>query len=112
ARLLQAGTVAEYAPDALVWHHHRDDPRDLARQFRGYGQASGAYLTKVAVEQPGMRSVAVRCYADRATRRLRVARSIRAGAEVVPMRLLVTDLVGHLTGPARFLRSGRAPRRP
>ena len=112
ARLLQAGTIAEYAPDALVWHHHRDDPHDLARQFRGYGQASGAYLAKVAVEQRGMRGVAIRCYADRVTRRLRVARSIRGGTHLVPMRLLVTDLVGHLTGPLLFLRAGREPRRP
>ncbi|HSP03081.1 MAG TPA: glycosyltransferase family 2 protein [Acidimicrobiales bacterium] len=111
ARLLQTGTIAEYAPDALVWHHHRDEPRDLARQFRGYGQASGAYLTKVAVEQPGMRGVALRCYVDRVARRLRVARSIRAGTHVISMRLLLTDLVGHLTGPALFLRSGRDPRR-
>ena len=111
ARLLQRGTIAEYAPDALVWHHHRDDPRDLARQFRGYGQASGAYLTKVAVGQRGMRSTAIRCYADRIMRRLRVARSVRQGTHLVPMRLLVTDLAGHLSGPLLFLRAGREPRR-
>ncbi len=107
ARLLRAGVVAEYAPDALVWHHHRDDQRALERQFRGYGQASGAYLAKVAVEQPGLRGQAVRCYVDRITRRLRVARDIRRGASIVPMRLLVTDLVGHLSGPYLYLRSGR-----
>jgi len=110
ARALRRGTIAEYAPDALVWHHHRDDPRDLARQFRGYGQASGAYLAKVVVEQPGSRGQALRCYVDRITRRARVARSIRQGAHLLPMRLLVTDLVGHLSGPYLYLRAGREVR--
>lgn len=110
ARLLQAGAIAEYAPDALVWHHHRDDARDLARQFRGYGQASGAYLAKVVVEQPGMRGQALRCYVDRITRRARTARSIRQGTHVLPMRLLATDLAGHLSGPYLYLRAGREVR--
>ncbi len=107
ARLLQAGVVAEYVPDALVWHHHRDDVRALSRQFRGYGQASGAYLAKVAVEQPGLRGQALRCYVDRIARRLRLAKDIRRGASIVPMRLLLTDLAGHLSGPYLYLRSGR-----
>lgn len=111
ARVLRQGTVAEYAPDALVWHHHRDDAGALARQFRGYGQASGAYLAKVVMEQPGMRGQAMRCYVDRVTRRARVARSIRGGTHLLPMRLLATDLYGHLSGPYLYLRAGREARR-
>lgn len=110
ARLLDLRVVAEYAPDALVWHHHRADRRDLAVQFRGYGQSAGAVLAKAFLDRPGKRSAAVRCYASRFTARLRVARDIRGGAHVLPMRLLVTDGIGQATGVARYLRARGAAR--
>ena len=103
ARLVDRGVVAEYTPDALVWHHHRTDRRALARQFLGYGEAAGAYLMKSVIERPGLRSTAVRFYGDRIASRVRAARDTRAGVTLPPSALLLVSLWGQLTGPFLYV---------
>ena len=111
ARLIDRGVIAEYAPDALVWHHHRADRGELTAQFHGYGVATGAYLMKAVLERPGLRFAAVRFYCERMTSRVRVARDIRAGIHVLPMSLLLTALWGQIVGPLWYLRARAARRR-
>lgn len=111
ARLLDRGVIAEYSPGALVWHHHRDTVKDLRRQFRGYGEATGAVLMKAALERPGLRLAAIRFFGSRFASRLRLARDSRAGASVVPVSLVMNTLLGQMTGPLLYLRARRAARR-
>lgn len=110
ARLLDRGTVAEYAPDALVWHHHRDNHDALRAQFLGYGQAGGAHLMKALLDRPGQRHAAVRFFADRLAQRLRLARDIGNGSYPLPKRLLATEVCGFLSGPFLLLRARRRTR--
>jgi GT2 family glycosyltransferase len=102
ARFLDHGVIAEYTPDALVWHHHRERMSDLARQFRGYGQAVGALVVKAVLDRPRQRRRALIFYAQWLNGRALFARQVRRGDHFVPMRLLVADLVGGLTGPFRY----------
>jgi GT2 family glycosyltransferase len=111
ARLIDRGVIAEYAPDALVWHHHREDEAALRAQFSGYGASMGAYLMKAALDRPGQRSRALLYFAQRLAIRARVARDIRRGAHLLPMRLLVVDLRGALSGPFLYLRARWTARR-
>lgn len=49
ARALAAGEVCQYAPDAVVFHHHRDDMTKLRWQTWGYGLSEGAMCAKYAL---------------------------------------------------------------
>jgi hypothetical protein len=41
-----------YEPRAIVWHYHRRSEIGMERQAYNYGMGLGAYLTKVAIEDP------------------------------------------------------------
>jgi GT2 family glycosyltransferase len=99
ARFLDRGLVAEYTPDALVWHHHRADMTDLTSQFLGYGESVGATLLKAVLDRPEQRVRAGLFYWRWLKVRGQVAHQIRHGRHVLPMRLLLTDLRGGLRGP-------------
>jgi glycosyltransferase involved in cell wall biosynthesis len=46
-RILAAGKVIRYEPNALVWHQHRRSMPALHKQFYDNGRAFGCYLLKV-----------------------------------------------------------------
>ena len=50
--VIQAGYQLVYAPEAIVWHHHRRDEAGMRRQAFGYGVGLGAYLTKLILDRP------------------------------------------------------------
>ena len=50
--VIQTGHQLVYAPDAIVWHHHRRDEAGMYRQAFGYGVGLGAYLTKLVLDRP------------------------------------------------------------
>lgn len=50
--VLKQGYQIVYAPDALVWHHHRRTETGMAQQARGYGIGLGAYLTRAVLKDP------------------------------------------------------------
>ncbi|UYQ62497.1 glycosyltransferase family 2 protein [Streptomyces peucetius] len=52
--VLMAGHRLRYAPEALVWHHHRETWQDLADQTYGYGVGLTASLTALLVRRPGL----------------------------------------------------------
>lgn len=110
-RLIDSGAVAAYAPDALVWHHHRSDPGELRRQFVGYGTSTGALLTKAMIDRPSVRLDAVRFWFLRLRLSIRALRHARRGQSVVPASLVLLDVYGHLRGPWRYLRARLGHRR-
>lgn len=112
ARLLDRGVLVEYAPDALVWHHHRRNQEALEEQFRGYGESVGALLMKAVLDRPGLRVTAVRYFGERLANGLRLERDARDGASVVTVPLARTFLRGQLRGPARYVRARAAARLP
>lgn len=109
-RLLDTGAILEYAPDALVWHHHRATEPDLRRQFWGYGTSVGALLTKTVLDRPGLRVAAIRFFLDRLRLSVRYARQHRAGIRLPPVRMLAIDVAGQFVGPLLYLRARRAGR--
>ena len=103
ARLLDAGYVASYAPEALVRHHHRPRRRGLARQFFGYGATVTALCVKFALTRPGQRRAALRFlghYLGQEAARMG-ARARRA--DPLPLYLLGIEFCGHLWGPVGYL---------
>jgi len=50
--VIRTGHQLVYAPDAIVWHHHRRDEAGMYRQAFGYGVGLGAYLTKLVLDRP------------------------------------------------------------
>lgn len=109
-RLLGSGGTIEYTPEALVWHHHRDNTRDAVRQFWGYGVAVGALLTKIILERPGMRIAACRFFVHRISTALHLARRRRTGGHVLPTPMVIVDLLGQFVGPFVYLASRRRSR--
>jgi GT2 family glycosyltransferase len=53
-RILAGGHRLRYAPEALVWHHHRETWQDLRNQAYGYGAGLTAYLTAILVRRPAL----------------------------------------------------------
>jgi GT2 family glycosyltransferase len=111
ARVLDHQAIIEYAPDALVWHHHRDRMASLTKQFIGYGQSVGAVVLKTVLTRRGLRARAILFYAQWLTGRARFARQILRGEQIVPMRLLLADLYGGLIGPFRYAAARAGTRR-
>jgi glycosyltransferase involved in cell wall biosynthesis len=106
ARVLDTGAVGQYAPSAVVRHHHRRDVAALRRQFFGYGQALGAVCTKHALDRPGHKRDAVRFYRERLRDQLRRARA-RGGRSTLPRSLTLLEVAGQLQGPLVYLWSRR-----
>jgi hypothetical protein len=110
AQYLDNGAAIGYAPDAVVRHYHRDNPRALRRQFFGYGVAVGAVCLKYALFRRGLRRAAVRFYVHQ----LRVLkRKISArldGRDAFPLSLLALQVAGQTLAPLMYLWSrARAP---
>lgn len=101
-----------YEPAAIVVHqHHRDYPA-LRRQTYGYGAGLGAHLTRSVLADPRQAGALVR-HAMTAGRRARriVQPPLVAGLPPYPKDLSRQQLLGLVSGPARYLRSRRHAKR-
>lgn len=107
AQVLDAGLVVAYAPDALVWHHHRASIPDLRRQLFGYGVSIAAVCTKYAVPRTG----SLWFYRDRLRQLRRAYRDARRGLDLFPPALLRTQIIGQLVGPVLYAYSRLRVRR-
>ena len=102
-RVLAAGSVAVYQPDAVVRHLHRRDVLSLARQYRDNGTGYAALLRKIEIEGGSMAAAALR---ERA--RWRRQRHVRALARAVKQRdrgqllELVAEIAGSRHGKSAF----------
>jgi glycosyltransferase involved in cell wall biosynthesis len=53
-RMIRAGYLIVYEPQALLWHYHRQDYEGLTKQFQGHG-GYYAFLTKIFIYDKAMR---------------------------------------------------------
>jgi GT2 family glycosyltransferase len=109
-RLILAGHVLGYEPEAWVWHHHRTNPAALRKQLEGYAVGLGGFLTKIALDRRA-RSVAVRRLPAAVAQLRHIAgRESDAGAGMPPGSAKLR-LRGLASGPWAYLRARRAARR-
>jgi GT2 family glycosyltransferase len=103
ARFFDAGGIASYRPEALVYHHHRHTQREAMRQFFGYGASVSTLCVKAALTRPGQRSQAVRFLAGYVRHMLRrLLRWARGRGETVPPRMFLAEAAGLVTGPVLY----------
>lgn len=104
-RILAAGYTIVYEPEALSWHRHRREWRELRSAIFGYGVGVYAYLTGQLLRRE---SNAPRI----ALGWLRVqipalVRSLLRRPGRIPLDLIVAELAGCAVGPFAYLRSRR-----
>ena len=104
-RTAAAGRAVVYQPAALVWHHHRREPRALADQAYGYGVGLGAYLTAALVNEPRMIPQLLRKLPRGAAYALRNSRADEADCSAWPARLARLERYGLCYGPIAYGRS-------
>lgn len=113
ASVVRAGFRLVYEPEAIVWHHHRRGEEGMRRQAYGYGVALGAYLTRMAVEDPsallayaaGLPSAAIHLFARSSDKNRRLPADY-------PAALVWRERLGILAGLPAYFRSRAALRRP
>lgn len=109
---LAGGTVA-YWPAALVRHHHRADRAALVEQMYGYGLGMAAVVTKRFLSSPAIAWGVLRKLPG-GLRLLLDARSAKNSGKSVafPAEATRAERRGYLVGPAIYLRTRIALRRP
>ena len=100
-RVMLAGHAVVYEPASIVWHYHRTDPDALRRQLFAYGLGLGAYVTKHAASRQTVGRMLGRVPSG--VRRFTSARRTNL-ADSLPARLVGTETLGMLAGPAYYLR--------
>jgi GT2 family glycosyltransferase len=109
-RVLRAGWVMIYEPDAYVWHTHRRDPDALERQLYGYSKGHVAYHLTTLLEYGDYRAL----YHLGVTLPKWHARNVAAALlrrRDYPLRLTLLEIAGNLAGPWALVRARRAARR-
>lgn len=111
-RVLLAGHVLVYTPDAVVRHTHRASHEALRRQMFDYGVGMSAVVTKLVVSG-GRPARAVLTGLPAGVRRLVSPRSERNEKKPggTPRDLLVAECAGYLAGPLLYARSRARARR-
>ncbi|GAA3631117.1 hypothetical protein GCM10022200_12500 [Microbacterium awajiense] len=112
-RILYDGRSIAVAPDAVVWHRHRDDLAALESQAIGYGRGFGAWATTVALDPRMLGAALVR--APGAVHRLLNKRMSNVDGDPSPVadeaagvgRLELGSITG---GPAAYFAERRAQR--
>jgi O-antigen biosynthesis protein len=106
-RVLAHGHGMVYEPRAIVRHRHRRDMAGVARQISGWGTGMSAFLTRSVLAFPRAWWVFTLLGA-RGLWLLLIALVRPSG---LPRRLLLTQLVGALAGPFRYLKAWSGARR-
>jgi glycosyltransferase involved in cell wall biosynthesis len=101
-RLLRAGFVAQYNPDALVYHQHRPSHAGLYRQIWGYGKSFTALMTKSALVERDMGHEAWSLTLYRLRQRMRSIPRRLLKHRGPPFDLLILETAGHLVGPLAY----------
>ena len=105
ARALSVGEVCEYTPDAVVFHHHRDDLTKLRWQTWGYGLCQGAMCVKYSFDRGAGRLRALRRYLRLLRDHQHRLAAVRRGKDRYPTDLALLELVGIAVGPLVYLAS-------
>lgn len=112
-RLVLAGHVLAYEPQALVLDHHRATDDDLRRAVFGHGRGLGAALWKQAAAKNTKREMAR--LALRGMRHLLDSSSPGTGrfhGDAYPASLRVAELAGIVTAPVSYARTRTSPGTP
>jgi GT2 family glycosyltransferase len=110
-RVVLAGQVLVYAPEALVRHHHRGTYEALRTQMFGYGIGMAASLAKVVLHG-GRPALTVLGLLPRGVYVLLAPSSTKNVKNPVdtPTGLLVAELLGYAVGPVSYVRGVAASR--
>lgn len=111
SRILAAGYRIVYDPAALSWHRHRRTERELIETVRGYGTGVYAMWTRALLENREWSVLKQAFEWLRSGQLPELLRSLHPRRRRVPLRLVVAELRGCLSGPAAYLSSRRALRR-
>jgi O-antigen biosynthesis protein len=113
-RVLTAGSVLAYRPDALVWHRDSRAPQALPAQAYGYGVGFGAFLAAAVAREPELLPALARRLPGGihyAAARRRPGTTGGGRGPRWSRRLALLELEGLLYGPLGYLRSRRQERR-
>jgi hypothetical protein len=101
ARILDAGWLIVYTPDAYVWHRHRRTSREVRSCVFGYGVGLYSMLTKRLVEDRdfGALVTGVRWLLGPP---LKAVRARMAGAPSAPWSVVLSETAGAALGPFCF----------
>ncbi|MEZ0490653.1 glycosyltransferase family 2 protein [Kineococcus sp. TBRC 1896] len=114
--IVHGGAVA-VEPSAVVWHHHRSTPGELAEQMYGYGTGLTAFYTKLLLERRTRAGVLRAVPAGLARlagtvagvrRRDRAGAGTGTGTPGPGAGLVRRELTGMLAGPGLYLRARTA----
>jgi GT2 family glycosyltransferase len=105
-RLLLAGEQIAYEPAAVASHQHPADARGLRRGVFSYGVGLTAMLTKQLIDGPRLPILRSAPSAIRYTFDPRSRKNASRGADY-PLRLVLLEHLGMLTGPFAYLLSRR-----
>jgi O-antigen biosynthesis protein len=108
-RILKAGGVIVYRPDACVLHRHRAEVAALRSQIRAYCRGHVAY-NLVTLTRHGDRRALRRLFLDLPSWHLRRLFRWAARADDYPLRMIWWELEGHLTGALALWASRRRVR--
>jgi glycosyltransferase involved in cell wall biosynthesis len=102
-RLLRAGFVAAYTPQAVVYHQHRESMKALYRQAWGYGKSFTALMTKSIVVERDMRLGAALLVGHECWMRARAICQRLVRRRGSPLGLILAESLGYLAGPLAYL---------
>jgi glycosyltransferase involved in cell wall biosynthesis len=105
-RIVLSGNRMVYEPAAIVWHYHRTDLAELAKQMRAYGTGLTAALTAILVRSPRARRELPSRFLH-GVLRLFVLRDRVKDNPAVPEGLMGTEVRGMLIGPWLYFRGRR-----
>ncbi len=111
ARVLSAGGELAYAPEAIVWHHHRETLKGLAWQLFGYGVSAGALTLKYMRLVPGSQRPALRSQWDFLRFISRGISRYPRGRRLLGLAFVVLVVLGDLCGPLAYIWARRRSRR-
>jgi glycosyltransferase involved in cell wall biosynthesis len=106
-RVLAEGYRIVYTPDALNWHRHRRERRDLRRTMFGYGTGLYAFLTKCLVEERDLQALRVGLSWFRRHHLRELARTLTRRRNHLPIDILMAEIMGTLFAPFAYARSRR-----
>jgi O-antigen biosynthesis protein len=110
-RVVLAGGVLVYTPDALVLHHHRETREALRSQMYGYGTGMAASLAKVVLHG-GRPALTLLSLLPRGLHMLLSPSSSKNAKNPAGTSagLVLAELLGYLLGPPSYLRAVVAAR--
>jgi GT2 family glycosyltransferase len=109
-RILKAGHVMVYEPQAFVWHRHRKDDESLEHQIYCYSKGHVAYHLTTLLRDGDRRALVRLAYSLPKTYVRRAIERVR-GRSDYPLRLICTEIAGTLAGPWALWRARRRVRR-